>query len=106
MASDRQLAANQDNAKLSTGPRTEKGKSRSRMNAWKHGLTAEKIVIRGEDAQQFEAIRQELWEQYQPAPGMESFARRAPSSSGVAHSTGSYVRSGIVERWQLSGIGH
>ena len=72
MASDRQLAANQGNARLSTGPKTEEGKSRSRMNAWKHGLTAEKIVIHGEDAQQFEAIRQELWEQYQPAPGTES----------------------------------
>ena len=71
MASEKQLAANRANAKYSTGPKTNAGKSRSRMNAWKHGLTAEKVVIDGEDAQELEAIRQELWEEYQPEPGME-----------------------------------
>jgi len=33
MASTAQLAANRANAKLSTGPRTEKGKARSARNA-------------------------------------------------------------------------
>jgi len=42
------------------------------MNAWKHGLTAEKVVIPGEDAEQLKAIRRELWEEYEPLPGMES----------------------------------
>ena len=72
MASQQQIAANRANARLSTGPKTQAGKTQSRKNAWKHGLTAEKIVIHGEDAQQFEAIRQELWEQYQPTSGIES----------------------------------
>jgi hypothetical protein len=39
MATEKQIAANRRNAQLSTGPRTEEGKSRSRMNAWRHGLT-------------------------------------------------------------------
>ena len=42
------------------------------MNAWKHGLRAEKVVIAGEDAEDLKAIQRELWEEYQPAPGMES----------------------------------
>jgi hypothetical protein len=38
MASDRQLAANQRNARKSTGPASESGKQRSRGNALRHGL--------------------------------------------------------------------
>ena len=35
--SDRELAARRANAQRSTGPRTERGKARSRLNALKHG---------------------------------------------------------------------
>lgn len=38
MASDKQIAANQRNAKKSTGPTTELGKSKSRSNAVRHRL--------------------------------------------------------------------
>ena len=72
MSSEKQVAANRANARRSTGPNTSAGKARSRMNAWKHGLTAEKVVLPGEDAQQLKAIRRELWDEYQPLPGMES----------------------------------
>ena len=37
MTSEGQFRANRENAKRSTGPRTEAGKRRSRMNALKHG---------------------------------------------------------------------
>ena len=72
MSSEKQIAANRANARRSTGPNTSAGKARSRMNAWKHGLTAEKVVIPGEDAQELKAICRELWEEHQPLPGMES----------------------------------
>jgi len=38
MTSDRKIAANRRNAKKSTGPRTETGRRRSRLNALRHGL--------------------------------------------------------------------
>jgi len=72
MSSEKQIAANRANARRSTGPKTSAGKARSRANAWKHGLTAEQVVIPGEDAQQLKAIRRELWEEFQPLPGLES----------------------------------
>jgi hypothetical protein len=39
MATEKQIAANRRNAARSTGPRTPKGKARSRMNALRHGLS-------------------------------------------------------------------
>jgi hypothetical protein len=57
--SEAQIHANRENAKRSTGPRTEAGKARSRLNALQYGLTAKTIVLPGEDA----AELQELYEQ-------------------------------------------
>jgi hypothetical protein len=85
MSTEKQIAANRANAKRSTGPSTIDGKARSRMNAWKHGLRAEKVVIAGEDAEDLQAIQRELWEEHQPLPGMESFACRAAGALCVAH---------------------
>jgi hypothetical protein len=49
-------SANAANARLSTGPRTTDGKSRSSQNARKHGLTAEDLVIGPEDRQEFDEL--------------------------------------------------
>jgi hypothetical protein len=40
MATERQIAANQANSALSTGPKSSEGKDKSRFNAVKHGLAA------------------------------------------------------------------
>jgi hypothetical protein len=39
MTSERQIEANRQNAKRSTGPKTATGKARSRRNAFRHGLS-------------------------------------------------------------------
>jgi hypothetical protein len=56
MTSLRQIEANRRNATLSTGPRTQAGKKRSRRNAIRHGLTAETVIDALEDAQDYAAF--------------------------------------------------
>lgn len=72
MASDKQLRANRANAQRSTGPKSTAGKARSRLNARKHGLTAETLIIVGENADDFEAFRSELLEQHDPQSALEA----------------------------------
>lgn len=43
---------------LSTGPKTEKGKSVSRMNAFKHGLRATIEVLPHESVEEFSALQE------------------------------------------------
>jgi hypothetical protein len=47
--SDAQLAANRENAQHSTGPRTAEGKSRTRLNGLRHGLTGQTVLLPEED---------------------------------------------------------
>jgi hypothetical protein len=56
MTTLRQIAANRRNAKLSTGPVTPEGKSRSRRNAVRHGLAAETVINTLEDAEDYAAF--------------------------------------------------
>lgn len=64
MTSDRQYTANRQNALRSTAPRTASGRIRSSQNATTHGLTATRVVLDGEDEEEFQnlqaAIRQEF----------------------------------------------
>ena len=52
--SDARLAANRENAKLSTGPRTSTGKAKSRLNAIKTGLCSHVVVLPHEDAAEYQ----------------------------------------------------
>ena len=54
-----------------TGPRTKAGKRRSRYNAVKHGLFAKAILLDGESAAQYEALRKGLWEEFPPESASE-----------------------------------
>jgi hypothetical protein len=54
MASIAQVTANVANAQKSTGPTTEKGKHRTRLNAYRHGLTGQINLLTADDYQAFE----------------------------------------------------
>lgn len=56
MTSLRQFEANRRNARHSTGPKTEEGKRQSRLNAVRHGLTAETVIASLEDVEDYKAF--------------------------------------------------
>src|SRR5437660_4981924 len=73
--SPRKLAANQENARRSTGPRTPEGKARVRHNALKHGLLAKEVIVPVGDEQEkraeFELFLDDLWQHYAPVGPIE-----------------------------------
>ncbi|MDR3619114.1 MAG: hypothetical protein P4L85_07165 [Paludisphaera borealis] len=73
MATDAQIQANRANAKRSSGPKTDDGKARSRLNALKHGLRASTVnpVLPHEDPAELEAKIQDWIDDYQPTNAIE-----------------------------------
>ncbi len=71
MISAGQIEANKRNALKSRGPKTAKGKSVSRFNAMRHGLTAEEILLPGEDADSFQDLQQRLLTELDPLGTLE-----------------------------------
>jgi hypothetical protein len=69
--SHRQIEANRRNALASTGPKSEDGKSRSRANAIKHGLTAESLMLADEDPRVFDDLRARIFAEYTPGGAFE-----------------------------------
>ncbi len=66
MVSAKQLTANRRNAKKSSGPTTTPGKGITKLNALKHGLCAQQVVLPGEEPKDFEALRQRLVREIAP----------------------------------------
>jgi hypothetical protein len=66
-ASDAQISANRRNSQLSTGPKTDEGKARSRRNALKHGLTGAGVALPDEDVAEIADRFQALQEEHQPS---------------------------------------
>ncbi len=72
MTTKAQRNANRENAKKSTGPRTEEGKTRVATNALKHGLLARDAVLPSEDLADFDSQLSALEADIQPANSLES----------------------------------
>lgn len=71
MATEKQTAANRQNAKKSTGPRTQEGKLRSRRNAFRHGLTAQTVISIAENADEYTELETLILADYEPQTTVE-----------------------------------
>jgi hypothetical protein len=66
MSSPAQLAANQLNAKLSTGPVTSTGKEKSARNNLRHGFRSQTVLLPGDDPAEYLALLTELTDHFAP----------------------------------------
>jgi len=71
MPTQKQIAANRRNAQKSTGPRTDHGKSISRLNARRDGFTGQIIILDAEDRPHFEKFQSSLIADLQPKTTLE-----------------------------------
>ncbi len=71
MSSLAQIAANQKNSQLSTGPTSDSGKSKSSLNAVKTGLTGRTVLLSADDAAAYQTHLERIFAAWDPADDAE-----------------------------------
>jgi hypothetical protein len=74
MSSESKIAANRANAQLSTGPRTLEGKAASSLNAFKHGLRSNRLLVLPNEQDEFDQLLTALRAQVNPQGPLEELA--------------------------------
>ncbi len=71
MATESQINANRENAKLSSGPQTAEGKAKSSRNNTKFGLFATNNCVQPDEKEEYENFCAALWNTLAPADPVE-----------------------------------
>jgi hypothetical protein len=71
MATEAQVAANRQNAQLSSGPATSEGKNRSSHNAVKTGLTGQTVLLSTDNVEAYQTHIARIEKQFEPATDEE-----------------------------------
>jgi hypothetical protein len=72
MTSEKKAQANRQNALKSTGLKTPEGKDAVRLNAMKHGLLCQEVLLPGEDEEALRELSEHLWTELKPVGEMEN----------------------------------
>jgi hypothetical protein len=72
LTSDKKIEANRQNALKSTGPRTQEGKDAVRLNALKHGLLSQEVLLPGENGESLQELEERLRAELQPIGELEN----------------------------------
>ncbi|MBV8608817.1 MAG: hypothetical protein JO034_15320, partial [Singulisphaera sp.] len=88
LSEEQRREVNKKNSQLSTGPRTEAGKAKSKLNGLKHGLRAATLVLPGEDPEALQH-RLDAWtDELDPQTDLERY----------------FVRSAVEASWRLDRV--
>ena len=88
-----QIAASRENGRESKGPITQAGLNRSKMNAVKHGLCGEFLLIYGESIRAYTELREQFMHRFQPLDGIE-----CSLVESLAETTWELARAGTSKR--------
>ena len=72
MSKRNRAAINKANAQHSTGPKTQAGKQRSSLNALRHGLTGQIVVLPTEDLEAYRSHLKSFADEYHPQGASEA----------------------------------
>ena len=71
MTSEKKAQANRRNALKSTGPKTPEGRAAVRLNALKHGLLSQVVLLPGEEEEALRELGERLRDELQPVGELE-----------------------------------
>lgn len=100
MTTTKQMAANKQNAKKSTGPKTVLGKNKVRGNAITHGLFAEDLLIYGEKLEIFEDYKSSMIKSLDPENAIEEETALQIINTGWNIRRSNQMESGIIGKFQ------
>src|SRR5579883_827115 len=106
MPTQAQIQANQANAQLSTGPKTEEGKAKVSLNAVKSGLTGATVLLPTDDATLYEKHVAETRATWNPANHREEVLVQLITDTEWRLMRVASIESGIITlaRRKLSGL--
>src|SRR5580704_16916809 len=105
MSSTVQFEANFANAQKSTGPRTEKGKHRTRLNAYRHGLTGQIQLLTSDEHQAFEKHCTGIRESLEPIGALEIELAQSIAEDRWRLKRARAIETGIFALGQLGQLG-
>jgi len=101
MASEKQIAANRQNAQRSCGPKTLQGKRRSSLNALKLGCFAKSTLLPSEDKAEFSAFARGIHADWEPVGTTERTLVEMLISTLWRHRRLQSVEGGLYEMYKV-----
>src|SRR5580692_7334515 len=105
MASPAQLTANAANAQKSSGPKTETGKHRTRLNAYRHGLTGQICLLTAEENEAFSQHCTGIRESLEPVGALETELAQSIAEDHWRLKRARAIETGIFALGQLGQLG-
>src|SRR6202050_4031277 len=106
MASPAQLTANVANAQKSSGPKTEKGKHRTRLNAYRHGLTGQICLLTADEHEAFDKHCTGIRESLAPVGALELELAQSIAEDHWRLKRARAIETGIFAAGVLGQLGH